>query len=693
VTTTLTAVLEPSGIGRYRSSTGAWDPSAVVIPGSWDGYAWWENVPVPNGAALVSATVQLGKTPFTGQSFRLAVADTGDAPHGGSGTRPPHGDKTPLGSFAGSTTRTITDQVRATLDRPDWQPGNTLGLFIFNESSSNFTWTQATLTLEFTPPPPLAAFTHTVGTGGHVSFTDASTVGHGQITEWAWDFGDGNTSTDQHPTHDYATPGTYQVTLTVTADTDQTATTTGEVVVAPWELRATITQTEVAGRTITVTGHGEGPAPVVSYLWDLGDGTTRTGPTLTHTYTSAGTYQVTLTVTDSVDDTATTSVTVETVELTDRHLLPPGLWEQVANARSRTIAAMVEVIDNAGTVLATMGGHESTHRAPIAGRITWDRRRHVRWSCDLEVNDPTLIPTNATDLLHPASHNRFRVWWMLQLPDGTWGRECVGTYYPTDPAIHDRGHARMRISGQDAAHRLAWAKWFGTPPSVAGQTCSDAVQAIWQDRVPNVHTRITHTDTPLPGDYEIGAPGEDPNEDVTRIAEAAGMEWYVDRMGVLTLTHVTRRLRAMRQFTEGDDCIITDLSRELSLEEAKNVVVVSSSSAEVVPPVTWTAMNTDPSSALDVDRGWWLVADPIESGEITTTAQAKALAEAELDRYTALTELIELRHRPDPTLGEGDMVPVHRDEAGVSGQYEVQSWQLDLGGWQTTTMVERRVRV
>ena len=32
---------------------------------------------------------------------------------------------------------------------------------------------------------------------------------------WSWDFGDGGTSTAQNPTHTYATPGTYSVTLTV----------------------------------------------------------------------------------------------------------------------------------------------------------------------------------------------------------------------------------------------------------------------------------------------------------------------------------------------------------------------------------------------------------------------------------------------------------------------------------------------
>jgi len=51
----------------------------------------------------------------------------------------------------------------------------------------------------------------------NVSFTDASTSSTtgGAISAWSWDFGDGNTSTSQNPTHTYADSGTYIVCLTV----------------------------------------------------------------------------------------------------------------------------------------------------------------------------------------------------------------------------------------------------------------------------------------------------------------------------------------------------------------------------------------------------------------------------------------------------------------------------------------------
>ncbi|NQT26978.1 PKD domain-containing protein [candidate division KSB1 bacterium] len=64
--------------------------------------------------------------------------------------------------------------------------------------------------------PPEADFTANITEGVHpldVQFADQST---GTITSWAWDFGDGETSVDQHPSHVYEIADTFSVSLTVT---------------------------------------------------------------------------------------------------------------------------------------------------------------------------------------------------------------------------------------------------------------------------------------------------------------------------------------------------------------------------------------------------------------------------------------------------------------------------------------------
>lgn len=94
------------------------------------------------------------------------------------------------------------------------------------------------------PPPnqaPTASFTATVSDLS-VTFTDGSTDPDGTIDSWGWDFGDGNTSADQHPSHTYAEAGSYQVTLRVRDDANgaaaviQTLTVSApQLVSVPWQ--------------------------------------------------------------------------------------------------------------------------------------------------------------------------------------------------------------------------------------------------------------------------------------------------------------------------------------------------------------------------------------------------------------------------------------------------------------------------
>ena len=61
-----------------------------------------------------------------------------------------------------------------------------------------------------------------VTTGLSVTFTDTSTDPDGVVVSWLWDFGDGTTSTERHPSHVFPGADTYHVTLTVTDDDGDT---------------------------------------------------------------------------------------------------------------------------------------------------------------------------------------------------------------------------------------------------------------------------------------------------------------------------------------------------------------------------------------------------------------------------------------------------------------------------------------
>jgi PKD repeat protein len=110
-----------------------------------------------------------------------------------------------------------------------------------------------------------------------VDFTDTSTDGDGTIATWAWDFGDGNTSTVQNPQHTYASAGDYTVTLSVTDDDGAASAaaasqTVSVTVTVTFEVNAIAPDTLTPGSTTSDTISGSGFAPGATVTFENGIG-------------------------------------------------------------------------------------------------------------------------------------------------------------------------------------------------------------------------------------------------------------------------------------------------------------------------------------------------------------------------------------------------------------------------------------
>lgn len=88
---------------------------------------------------------------------------------------------------------------------------------------------------EVAPQPPVAGFSYSAS-GLAVTFTDESRDPNDDIVSWAWNFGDGSTSTDASPIHEFAASGEYNVALTVTDSEGNSHTTAQSVVVSSDEV-------------------------------------------------------------------------------------------------------------------------------------------------------------------------------------------------------------------------------------------------------------------------------------------------------------------------------------------------------------------------------------------------------------------------------------------------------------------------
>ncbi|MDI6792084.1 MAG: PKD domain-containing protein [bacterium] len=169
------------------------------------------------------------------------------------------------------------------------------------------------ITVVSSPAADFAAGDTSPCAGSEVVFTDNST---GTITSWSWDFGDGSAGTARNPSHTYLTADTYTVSLTITGPCgSDTETKISYITVLP-SLSANFTLSSTdpcSGSIVTFTDISTGD--IISWFWDFGDGASSQDQNPSHTYTTTGSYPVSLTVTGNCGtDTRTQYLTVDAVK-------------------------------------------------------------------------------------------------------------------------------------------------------------------------------------------------------------------------------------------------------------------------------------------------------------------------------------------------------------------------------------------
>ncbi len=162
--------------------------------------------------------------------------------------------------------------------------------------------------------PPNANFTVTQGIDDFTFDVDASSsTDDGTISQYFWDFGDGLTGDGITTSHTYLVAGTFEITLTVTDDGGLSDTATQTISIGTNQPPTASFTYSTNALTVEFTDQSSDiDGSITSWFWNFGDGSSSTSQHPSYTYASAGTFDVTLTVTDDGDaeDTFSLPVTV-----------------------------------------------------------------------------------------------------------------------------------------------------------------------------------------------------------------------------------------------------------------------------------------------------------------------------------------------------------------------------------------------
>ncbi|MCJ7555421.1 MAG: PKD domain-containing protein [Gammaproteobacteria bacterium] len=303
---------------------------------------------VSAGNYTVTFTVNDGTVNSTPSQTTATISAANNAPTANAGG--PYGGEagTPV-QFVGSANDSDGDALTYTWNFGDGGSSNILSPTHNYGSAGTYTVSltvndgkvnsaASTTTAEITAPPSNTAPTANAGgpysgqPGQAIVFDGSGSTdsnGIGDIVSYAWTFGDGASASGVSVSHAYAGDGSYTATLTVTDTGELSNSANAAVTIAT----PPVNQAPVAdvggpyavdtGVAITFdgTGSSDPEGAGLTYAWNFGDTRSGTGPSPAHTYVTAGTYDLSLTVSDGQ---LSSNPSLTTVTVTDPAQAPGG---------------------------------------------------------------------------------------------------------------------------------------------------------------------------------------------------------------------------------------------------------------------------------------------------------------------------------------------------------------------------------
>lgn len=340
---------------------------------------------------------------------------------------------------------------------------------------------------------------------------------------------------------------------------------------------------------------------------------------------------------------------------------------------------------------------------PLGGQVNASDDA-VRRRATVDMIDPTgtLTPESAADLLTPYGAE-YRLYRGIRLPGGVEYTDGDGVpQYTKNEFIplgvfrvvtfesYDAGDGyHFVLQGYDRSWEIARRK-FTTPYTIsAGTNFATAIRTMIASRGLTLSYNFATTSELTP--KLIFDVGDDPWAKAQEMAQALGMELFMDVSGVCVMRPVPDPALdpVAWPYIEGRDATLLYVDRSLSVTDAPNHIIAQGATVDG-DAIMGHAKDTNSSSAT-----YWLgpygdIPDVIRSPFITSQGMANTAAAAELRKRLGGAEQINMEIIPNPAHEIHDIVSVVRAKSGINFAYGVDSLAINLAPEQPMPMTVKR---
>lgn len=319
------------------------------------------------------------------------------------------------------------------------------------------------------------------------------------------------------------------------------------------------------------------------------------------------------------------------------------------------------------------------------GNVNVDKRSSNRRRCDVTLHTTSLVPTDVDDVLHPVANRELRLYRGIAYDTDDVELVPLGRFGIEDVDVEDTGEElSIRVKGFDKSKDVQRRRFTGAYVIARGTNYAVAIRELINTVMPGLTYNFPVVDFVTPQmvfGLDGWSGGGDVWEKASEMAASIGMELFFDANGALVLRPEPDPTvdPVVAEYEEGPKSTLLHVSRGISRENVYNhVVAYGGQNSDADTPVRVDAYDNNPSSPTYYLGPFGDVPFFFRSTFVLTTAQAQAVADAQLRKLLGTPETIQFISIVNPAHEVGDSVRVRRDRVGVNAVHVLDKLNIPL---------------